>query len=194
MDALSNLIEALRGLPGVGPKSAQRMAYQLLQQRARGLKLANCLQEAMTGVVNCAHCNNYSASKICNLCMRSDRDLSLLCIVEGPADVTAIEQTGAYKGAYYVLMGKISPIDGIGPEKLALAGMQTRVAENHTREIIFALSPTLEGRTTAHFIENYLRPYNLHITQLAHGIPSGGSLEFLDGNTIGSALKHRVAY
>ena len=194
MDALSNLIDSLRGLPGVGPKSAQRMAYQLLQQRHRGYKLADCLHQAMNLVVNCACCNNYTSNALCALCLRTDRDKTILCVVEGPADVAAIEQTGAYFGSYYVLMGKISPMDGVGPEQLAIDGLLNRIKENSTQEVIFALSPTLEGRTTVHYIENCLRPYALRITQLAHGIPSGGALEFLDGNTIGSALRHRVAY
>ncbi len=194
MDELSKLIEALRGLPGVGPKSAQRMAYQLLQNRSRGLTLANCLQDAMSSVVHCANCNTYSSKPLCTLCMRTDRNHKQLCVVESPADVVAIEQTGEYNGIYYVLMGKISPMAGVGPEQLGIPSLLEKIQNNGTQEVIFALSPSLEGRTTVHFIENCLRPYSMRITQLAHGIPSGGALEFLDGNTIGSALRNRVVY
>jgi len=148
----------------------------------------------MQSVVHCTHCNNYTSNNICNLCAQTNRDHTLLCVVEGPADVAAIEQTGEYLGVYYVLMGKISPMDGIGPEQLAIDGLLHRIQDNATQEVIFALSPTLEGRTTIQYIENCLRPYALRLTQLAHGIPSGGALEFLDGNTIGSALRHRVVY
>lgn len=193
MDALSRLVEALRCLPGVGPKSAQRMVFQLLQHhRQRGLYLAACLEDAMRHVVHCQNCNNYTTNLICEICQNSKRDQSLLCIVEGPTDVAAIEQSGAYQGMYYVLMGKISPLDGIGPENLALPKLEQRVAQNTVREIILALSPTIEGQTTIHFIREMLTPYGVNISQLAHGIPSGGELEFLDSYTIRSALYHRA--
>lgn len=191
MDALSGLIDALRGLPGVGPKSAQRLAYQLLQKRSRGLHLAACLHDAMQSVVHCARCNNYTTSQVCSLCNHLERDHTLLCVVEGPADVAAIEQSGMYRGDYYVLMGKISPLEGVGPEQLALQGLQQRIEQQAVTEVILALSPTLEGETTVHFIHECLQPYAVRITQLAHGIPSGGALAFLDANTIGNALRHR---
>ena len=194
MDSLAKLIEALRGLPGVGPKSAQRMAYQLLKNRSRGFTLANCLHDAMSSVVNCTSCNTYSSKPLCKLCMRNDRDNKQLCVVESPGDVDAIEHTGEYNGTYYVLMGNISPMAGIGPEELGIHCLLEKIQNNDIQEVIFALSPTLEGRTTVHFIENCLRPHSMRITQLAHGIPSGGSLEFLDGNTIGSAMRNRVVY
>lgn len=193
MDALSHLVDALRCLPGVGPKSAQRMVFHLLKhQRQRGLHLASCLNEAMRSIVQCQRCNNYTIQAICALCQDSTRDISTLCVVEGPADVAAIEQSRAYRGCYYVLMGKISPLDGVGPENIGLPGLKQLVTSAGIQEVILALSPTIEGQTTVHFIQELLRSNPVHISQLAHGIPSGGELEFLDGNTIGSALRNRA--
>lgn len=194
MDALSQLINALRCLPSVGPKSAQRMAFHLLQhQRPRGLHLAACLVDAMNNISNCQRCNNYTTSALCNICQNRNRDLTMVCVVESPADVAAIELSRAYQGCYYVLMGKISPLDGVGPEDIGLPGLQQLVANEGIKEVILALSPTIEGQTTIHFIQELLRPYDLNISQLAHGIPSGGELEFLDGNTISNAMRNRAA-
>ena len=191
MDALSRLVDALRCLPGVGPKSAQRMAFQLLQhQRQRGLHLASCLNDAMNNIVHCKRCNNYTTHELCLICQNKNRDLTTLCVVESPADVAAIEHSNAHQGCYYVLMGKISPLDGIGPDDIGLPQLQNLVVEEGIKEVILALSPTIEGQTTIHFIQERLRPYAVQISQLAHGIPSGGELEFLDGNTIGSALRN----
>lgn len=193
MDSLSRLVEALRCLPGVGPKSAQRMVFHLLQhQRQRGLHLATCLEEAMTTIRHCQRCNNYTNQETCVLCQNSERDFSLLCIVENPADVAAIEQTNAYKGGYYVLMNKISPLDGIGPEDIGLPRLGQLIVNENIEEVILALSPTVEGQTTVHFIREFLRDLPLKISQLAQGIPSGGELEFLDSSTIGSALRNRA--
>ena len=192
MDPLSRLAEALRCLPGVGPKSAQRMTFHLLQhQRQRGLHLAQCLEEAMRSIYNCKRCNNYTVQDQCSICMNVERDSKTMCIVESPADVMAIEQSHSYKGTYYVLMNTISPLDGIGPEDIGLHQLQERVAKEGVEEVIIALSPSVEARTTIHFIYQYLQPYSVRISQLAHGIPSGGELEFLDSNTIGSALRNR---
>lgn len=194
MDALSCLVDALRCLPGVGPKSAQRMAYHLLQhQRQRGLHLATCLDDAMRNIGQCLRCNNYSTDDLCPICQNPNRDLTLLCVVESPADVAAIEQSRAYRGCYYVLMGKISPLDGIGPDDIGLPKMQNLIINEGVKEVILALSPTIEGQTTIHFIQEMLASCAVEISQLAHGIPSGGELEFLDGNTIGSALRNRAA-
>ncbi|MDF1827438.1 MAG: recombination mediator RecR [Legionellaceae bacterium] len=194
MDTLSVLIDALRCLPGVGPKSAQRMAFHLLQhQRPRGLHLAASLSEAMQTVQHCMQCNNYTDHDLCDLCRNSSREQTTLCVVESPADVLAIEQSHAYQGLYFVLMGKISPLDGIGPEDIALDGLKSRVADGDITEIILALSPSVEGQTTIHFIQTLLKPYNIKISQPAHGIPVGGELEFLDGNTISRALNNRAA-
>lgn len=194
MDALSRLVDALRCLPGIGPKSAQRMAFQLLQhQRQRGLHLASCLNDAMNNIAHCKRCNNYATSDFCSICQTESRDLTTLCVVESPADVAAIEHSSAYQGCYFVLMGKISPLDGTGPDSIGLPQLQKLVVEEGIKEVILALSPTIEGQTTVHFIQTLLRPYAVHVSQLAHGIPSGGELEFLDGNTIGSALRNRAA-
>jgi recombination protein RecR len=193
MDTLSRLIDALRCLPGVGPKSAQRMAYHLLQhQRPRGLHLAQSLSDAMQTVGHCEQCNNYTDDNLCKLCLNTNREQHTLCVIETPADVLAIEQSHAYNGQYYVLMGKISPLDGVGPDDIALAGLKSRVTKNHDiTEVILALSPTVEGQTTIHFIQNLLQACNIKISQPAHGIPVGGELEFLDGNTISRALSNR---
>lgn len=192
MDSLSRLVDALRCLPGVGPKSAQRMVFHLLQhQRQRGLHLASCLEEAMTQIRHCSLCNNYTADSLCRICAQSERDLTTICIVEGPTDVLAIEQSSAYKGAYYVLMGRISPLDGVGPNDIGLDRLKQHIITSGIKEVILALSPTIEGQTTVHFIQELLHPYSIKLSQLAHGIPSGGELAFLDSNTIGSALRNR---
>ena len=191
---LSQLVDALRCLPGIGPKSAQRMVFHLLQyQRQRGLHLASCLEEAMQRIAHCQRCNNYTEHTLCTICQDNNRDSDLLCVVEGPADVTAIEQSSVYRGYYYVLMGKISPLDGIGPDNIGLSGLEQLIANQHIKEVILALSPTIEGQTTIHFIQERLKPYQISLSQLAHGIPSGGELEFLDCNTIGQALKNRAS-
>ncbi|STX27839.1 recombinational DNA repair protein RecR [Legionella beliardensis] len=193
MDALNQLITALRCLPGIGPRSAQRMAYHLLQrQRQRGLHLATCLQHAMEAIKHCQRCNNYTEHDLCALCQDTARDFSILCIVENPADVVAIEQSNAYRGSYFVLMGKISPLDGIGPDEIGLPRLQRLILAEGITEVILALSPSIEGQTTTHFIRELLSPHSIKISQLAHGIPSGGELEFLDGITISSALRNRA--
>ncbi|MDP1603731.1 MAG: recombination mediator RecR [Legionella sp.] len=193
MDAFGRLVDALRCLPGVGPKSAQRMVYHLLQhQRQRGLHLASCLQEAMQCIVHCKRCNNYTVSDLCSLCQNPERDFSVLCVVENPSDIAAIEQSNAFTGSYFVLMGKISPLDGVRPEDIGLPRLSALVASEGITEVILALSPSVEGQITAHFIDELLRPQSVKISQLAHGIPSGGELEFLDGITISSALRNRA--
>lgn len=193
-DPLARLIEALRGLPGIGPKSAQRMAYALLAQRERGLHLASSLEQAMQLIQHCQRCNNYTDQAFCTICTHPQRQLSTLCIVESPTDVAAIEQSQVYQGSYYVLMGRISPLDGIGPEDIGLQALQHLIQNEPIQEVILALSPTIEGQTTVYFIQELLRPYNIRISQLAHGIPAGGELEFLDAHTIGHAFRHRGAF
>ncbi|MDP3560891.1 MAG: recombination mediator RecR [Legionellaceae bacterium] len=192
MDSLSRLVDALRCLPGVGPKSAQRMVFHLLQhQRQRGLHLATCLEDAMNNVTHCEQCNNYTSEKLCNICQQPERDTSILCVVEGPTDVTAIEQSATYSGRYYVLMGRISPLDGIGPNDIGLNLLHQHIITTGIKEVILALSPTVEGQTTVHFIQELLKPHAIQVSQLAQGIPSGGELAFLDSITIGSALRNR---
>lgn len=193
MDVLSRLVDALRCLPGVGPKSAQRMVFHLLQhQRQRGLHLASCLEEAMINIHHCQRCNNHTTEELCALCRNQERDATTLCIVEHPADVAAIEQSNVYNGCYYVLMGKISPLDGIGPDDIGLPKLQQLIIDANIREVILALSPTIEGQTTIHFIRELLKSHTVAISQLAQGIPTGGELEFLDSYTIGSALRNRA--
>ena len=190
---LDRLVEALRCLPGVGPKSAQRMVFHLLQhQRQRGLHLASCLEQAMNHIHHCERCANYTEQSLCAICQNPNRDSSLLCVVESPADVTAIEQSNAFQGKYFVLMGKISPLDGLGPDDIGLPQLKNLIIQEEIKEVILAISPSVEGQTTVHFIYQLLRDQPTNITQLAHGIPSGGELEFLDGNTIGNALRNRA--
>ncbi|HAU1190245.1 recombination protein RecR [Legionella pneumophila] len=193
MDALGRLVEALRCLPGVGPKSAQRMVFHLLQhQRQRGLHLATCLEQAMKHISHCQQCNNYTEQTLCTLCQNPNRDSTLLCVVESPADVSAIEQSNSFQGKYFVLMGKISPLDGLGPDDIGLPKLKELIIREKIQEVILALSPSVESQTTIHFIHQLLKNETVNISQLAHGIPSGGELEFLDGNTISSALKNRA--
>lgn len=193
MDALYQLVDALRCLPGVGPKSAQRMVYHLLQhQRTKGLHLATCLQSAMQHIVHCKRCNNYTEQELCSICQNPERDLTALCVVENPSDVAAIEQSNSFTGSYYVLMGKISPLDGLNAEDIGLPRLYDLVSSENITEVILALSPTVEGQITAHFICDLLKEHKVQISQLAHGIPSGGELEFLDGITIGNALRNRA--
>ena len=185
----------MRRLPGVGPKSAQRMVYHLLnKRREHGLTLASCLHEAMLNIQQCNRCNNYTTLDICDLCNNQKRDFSILCVVESPADIHAIEQCQAYKGSYYVLMGKISPLDGIGPDDIGLPKLQSLILNDNVTEVILALNSSIEGQTTSHFIHECLRGHPVRISQLAQGIPSGGELEFLDGNTIGNALRNRSLF
>ncbi len=193
MDALSRVVEALRCLPGVGPKSAQRMVFHLLQHhRQRGLHLAACLQDAMQNVKNCEICNNYTMQKTCDICQSETREKSKICVVESPTDVSAIEQASIFKGKYYVLMGKISPLDGIGPEDIGLDKLLKIITtSNEISEVIIALTPSIEGQTTIHYIHDMLKAHTVKISQIAHGIPSGSDLNFLDSNTISSALRNR---
>jgi recombination protein RecR len=193
MNVLNRLVEALRCLPGVGPKSAQRMVFHLLQyQRERGMHLASCLEQAMTQITHCQRCRNYTEQAICVLCQNPNRDSSLLCVVESPVDVTAIEQSHSFQGTYFVLMGKISPLDGLGPEEIGLPQLKTLIIDEEIQEVILALNPCVEGQTTSYFIHQLLCDQQIKLTQLAHGIPSGGELEFLDGSTIGNALRNRA--
>ncbi len=192
MDTLYQLVQALRCLPGVGPKSAQRMVFHLLQhQRQRGLHLAVCLRDAMQTIRHCERCNNYTERSLCDLCQNPSRDRTTICVVENPSDLAAIEQTNSFKGTYYVLMGKISPLDGIGPENIGLPRLKKLIQAEKIHEVILALSPTIEGQTTIHFIYELLHPY-VRISRLAHGIPSGGELEFLDSCTISNAMQNRA--
>src|SRR5690606_24504543 len=169
---ITRLIEALRCLPGVGPKSAQRMAYHLLERdREGGRHLAESLIEAMEKVGHCRSCRTLSETELCPMCASSSRDRSVLCVVESPADVTAIEQATGYRGLYFVLMGHLSPLDGIGPEELRLDLLEQRLDEGEIKEVILATNPTVEGEATAHFIAEMARARGLRATRIAHGAP-----------------------
>lgn len=189
---IQELIDSLRYLPSVGAKSAQRMAYYLLQnQRHKGLKLAKTLQAAMNGVVNCQQCNNLTENPLCALCSNPARDPQLLCIVGQPSDVIAIEHSGVYRGLYYVLMGHLSPLDGIGPEELGIPRVIEFIKKQQVHEIILALNATVEGEATVYYLFELLNALSLKVSRLAQGIPMGGELEYLDSGTIGRALETR---
>lgn len=191
---LDELIEALRCLPGVGPKSAQRMAYHLLQRDQRGAgRLASALQKALAVLRHCERCNTFTESQVCQRCASDQRDASLLCVVEMPADLAMIEQTHAYDGLYYVLMGRISPLDGIGPRELKLDRLLARATDGVVREVILATNFTNEGEATAHTISELLNARGIRASRLSRGVPVGGELEHTDSGTIAQALVERRA-
>jgi recombination protein RecR len=189
---LADLIEALRCLPGVGGKSAQRMAFHLLERdRERGLKLAAALEQAMQRIEHCNRCRNFSEDPLCALCANSSRDRQVLCVVESPVDVAAIEQATGYRGQYFVLMGRLSPLDGLGPEELGLGLLTQRLGEGEIEEMIIATNPTVEGEATAHYLAQLARAGGIRPTRLAHGVPLGGELEFVDRGTLAHAFGRR---
>ncbi len=189
---VDELVDALRCLPGVGPKSGQRMAYHLLERnRVGGKRLAAILQTAMERVGHCDVCRNFTERATCPLCLNPSRDASQLCVVESPADVKAIEQTADYKGRYFVLMGRLSPLDGIGPEQLGLRILKRRLAQGQVGELILALGSTVEAEATAHYIKDQVASPDLAVTRIAYGVPMGGELEFVDGATLSHALRRR---
>jgi recombination protein RecR len=189
---LDRLLEALRVLPGVGPRSAQRMAYHLLQHdRAGAEQLAQALASALGTVRRCVRCNNFTEEEVCALCRSPRRDASLLCVVETPADLATVEQTYAYSGMYFVLMGRLSPLDGVGPRDIGLDRLQVRACDGEVREVILATNFTNEGEATAHYIAEMLRARGVRVTRLARGVPLGGELEYVDAGTISQALLER---
>lgn len=190
---INQLITSLRCLPGVGAKSAQRIAFHILQRNKEGgRQLAQTLLTAITEVGNCVNCRTLSEQEICNLCQNPARDSSLLCVVETPADIIAIEQTGTFRGQYFVLMGHLSPIDGIGPEQLGIDLLRARLAKGIVTEIIMATSTTVEGETTAYYIAEMAKAFpEIHTTRLALGMPLGGELGHLDLVTLARALSQR---
>lgn len=189
---LAALIEALQILPGVGPKSAQRMALSLLERnRSEGVALAQTLASAMEKVGHCQQCRNYTEVELCEICASDRRDPALLCIVETPADVLALEQTGSYNGLYFVLMGHLSPLDGIGPEQLGMEMLLSRIDRGEIKEIILATNPTVEGEATAHYIADHLVNDQIKLTRIAKGVPVGGELEYTDDHTLIRALAGR---
>lgn len=186
---IQELIEAFRILPGVGPKSAQRMAYYILERNKEGGgKLSQSLSRAIEQVGHCTSCRTLTEEPICTLCLSTQRNLTELCIVESPTDVTVIEQSGVFKGKYFVLMGHLSPIDGIGPEALGLDMLESRLASQEVTELIIATNPTVEGEATAYYIQQLADSFGILTTRLAQGIPLGGELEYLDSGTLTQAF------
>ncbi|MBK9217934.1 MAG: recombination protein RecR [Uliginosibacterium sp.] len=192
MSLLDKLTDALRVLPGVGPKSAQRMAYHLLQRNREGAtQLADTLQRALRDITHCERCNTFSETDICDRCADSGRDASQLCIVEMPADLGVMESTQAYRGLYYVLMGRISPLDGIGPRELKFDRLLARATDGVVQEVILATNFTNEGEATAHYVGEMLRSRGLQVSRIARGVPVGGELEHTDLGTVAQAFVER---
>jgi recombination protein RecR len=189
---IDRLIDCLQAMPGVGPKTATRTALHLLQHNRDGARaLAAALSEAADGVRRCQSCRTLTESEICAICANPRRDAAVLCVVESPSDIVAIEQTGGFSGRYFVLHGRLSPIDGVGPEDLGLTQLPARVREAGAAEVILATNPTVEGEATAHFIKESLHGTGVAVTRIAHGVPLGGELEYIDGGTISHALQGR---
>ena len=189
---LERLVEALRVLPGVGPRSAQRMAYHLLQHdRAGAEQLAQALAGALSTVRRCARCHNFTEEEVCALCRSPRRDASLLCVVETPADLAVVEQTLSYSGMYFVLMGRLSPLDGVGARDIGLDRLLARATDGEVQEVILATNFTNEGEATAHYIAEMLRARDIKVSRIARGVPLGGELEYVDAGTISQALLDR---
>jgi recombination protein RecR len=190
---LEQLIDAFRVLPGVGSKSAQRMAYHVLErERAGGRQLAQVLAEAVERIGHCVRCRDFSETEVCPVCASASRDADQLCVVETPADRLAIEQATGYRGLYYVLQGRLSPLDGIGPRELGLDRLSQRLAEGEVRELIIATNPTVEGEATAHYLAQLARQRGVRPSRLAYGVPLGGELEYVDRGTLSHAFGSRT--
>ncbi|MCC6302798.1 MAG: recombination protein RecR [Gammaproteobacteria bacterium] len=189
---IDRLIEALRCLPGVGPKSSQRIAYHLLERNREGARrLAVALQEAADGVGRCGECRTLSENVLCRLCASDKRNAAQLCVVENPVDVQAIEHTTSYQGRYFVLMGHLSPLDGIGPEDIGLDQLEQRFRQGRVSEVILATNPTVEGEATAHYIADMAREHGIRASRIAYGVPFGGELEYVDAGTLSHAIAGR---
>ena len=189
---IDQLIEAFRCLPGVGPKSGQRMTLHLLERnRAGGKRLTEALREALDAVGNCAQCRTLTEEEVCRICANPSRNRRLCCVVESHADIFAIEQSGTFRGVYFVLMGHLSPIDGIGPEQLGINQLLERIQAGDFEEVIIACNPTVEGDATAYYIAEQLKSINVVVSRIAHGVPVGGELEFVDGGTLTHAFMGR---
>ena len=192
--SLSRLIEALRCLPGVGPKSAQRMAFHLLERDRDGAReIAASVGQAIERLGHCRRCRMFAEGELCPVCTSASRDRSLLCVVESPADVVAIEQSGSFRGCYFVLMGHLSPLDGVGPAEIGIEVFEKLLAEGEVREVILATNPTVEGEATAHFLAEVSTRIGVRASRIAHGVPVGGELEYVDGGTLAHALAGRQA-
>ena len=193
---IKQLIEALQYLPGIGPKSAQRMAFHLLAKsgQGKGLALSNTLQAAIHQVGQCKLCQIYTEQSLCNICNNPKRNSSILCLVESPVDVIAIEKTHIYSGHYFVLHGHLSPLDGIGPKEIGIPALFDRLQKEIFTELIIATNATMEGKATAHYIANHVDHTKIKCSRLAHGVPMGGELEYLDGGTLMHALHSRTPF
>ena len=190
--AIQNLVEALRCLPGVGPKSAQRMTLHLLERDREGaVALSTALQEAVERVDHCSRCRNFTELDICEICSNPKRDATTICVVETPADVLAVELSGSFRGIYFVLMGHLSPIDGIGPAEIGLEKLHQRIVDEAIQEVIVATNPTVEGEATAYYLTDMLQGVEVRVSRIAHGVPLGGELEYVDGSTLAHALSGR---
>ncbi len=190
--AIEGLKQALRRLPGVGPKSAQRMAFHLLARDRDGARqIAEALRVALERVGHCRRCNDFSEDDICPLCASERRDHALLCVVESPADLSSIEQSSAYNGRYFVLMGRLSPLDGIGPDEIGIHRLEALLDEGQVKEVILATNLTVEGEATAHYISELARARGIRATRIAYGVPVGGELEYTDRGTLARALTGR---
>ncbi|TNG01975.1 MAG: recombination protein RecR [Gammaproteobacteria bacterium] len=190
---IEQLIQALRVMPGIGPKSAQRIAFHLLQRDRDGGKfLSRILADAMEGINNCKSCRNLTEQAICEICDNPKRDHSILCVVESPIDVMALEQATDYRGLYFVLMGHLSPLDGIGPEDIGMDLLAEKFKSGEIREVILATNPTVEGEATAFYISDMAKQHNISCTRIAHGVPLGGELEYIDKGTLAHAFSGRM--
>jgi recombination protein RecR len=190
--ALETLKQALRRLPGVGPKGAQRMALHLLERdREGGRQIVDALGNALEKIIHCERCTNLSEQSLCALCASPRRDPSQLCIVESPADLLALEQAGVYQGLYFVLMGHLSPLDGIGPEELGMPRVEALLSEGKIKEVILATNLTVEGEATAHYVSELARVHGIRTTRIAYGVPVGGELEYVDQGTLARAFNGR---
>lgn len=189
---IADLIDALRTLPGVGPKSAQRMAMHLLERNRPGAaRLAAALQAAVDGVGHCVRCRTLTEHELCAICASPRRDPKRLCVVETPGDALAVEQAGGFNGQYFVLLGRLSPLDGVGPDDLGLDALASRVADEAVEEVILATNPTVEGDATAFYISDLLRPTGVAVSRIAHGVPLGGEIEYVDAGTLAHAFNGR---
>ncbi|MBS0351181.1 MAG: recombination protein RecR [Proteobacteria bacterium] len=188
------LVDTLQTLPGIGPKTAQRLAFQLLAAKGRekGLALAESLQQAMHQVQECHRCRLYTEESICSICRSTQREQNVLCVVESPADVFAIEQTASYKGLYFILQGRLSPLDGLGPKEIGIPALLSRLEKEPISELILATNQTMEGKATAHYIASHIDNTRITCTRIAQGVPFGGELEYLDGSTLSYSIRSRI--
>ena len=189
---LTNLISSLKILPGVGEKTAQRMAFHLLEKNREGAKkLSTLIDKSISEIKNCEVCRDLTEDKICRICADDRRDIGLLCVVENPSDILAIEKSGSFKGRYFVLMGRLSPIDGIGPDELGIPKLIELLETSNVKELIIATSPTIEGDATSFYIKDQIQNDGILVTRIAYGVPMGGELEYVDNTTLGRAISGR---